>query len=146
VPNLSLSFNVLAGIALMIPLSKKYYFESVLAFIAAAALGALFVNVHILPYVFVTGSYTIAAVFLYEKRVKAFIAVPVAAAYSILAFFILWKAGVLFLELSKLRLNLNSTLLYVVMNAVFTAAFIVYHYLIIWIYKFIGPKINRISK
>ncbi|MBO7156123.1 MAG: hypothetical protein J6V83_01830, partial [Clostridia bacterium] len=60
VPNMSLSLNVLAACGIIIPLTQKYYREAILAYVAVSALGAIFANIHILSFVLIGGSYTIA--------------------------------------------------------------------------------------
>ncbi|HOB64716.1 MAG TPA: hypothetical protein PKH08_06145 [Clostridia bacterium] len=148
VKNLSLSFNVLAGVGLLLPLSQKYYKESVLAYVAAAALGAVFTNINVLPFVMVTGLYTIAAVLLYDKKVKWVITVPACAAYGCLCFFILYKlASLITLDIVKLKLGgLSPASLYVILNAVFLLALAAFHALIIWINNYLSKLLKKVIK
>ena len=71
IPNLSLSFNLLASVGIMLPLTQKYYREAILAYVAVCALGGIFANIHILPFVLVGGAYTIATVAMVITRIKS---------------------------------------------------------------------------
>lgn len=148
IKNLSLTFYVAAAIGLMLPLSQRYYKEAALSYVAVSAIGAIFTTVYILPFVLVTGLYTLAAVIAYEKNVKTVIVIPVAAAYSVLTFYIFYSlTGLLFIDLAKLKIaSLGGTAEYILLNALYTAAFIVYHFLILWVYRYLKPIIAKIVK
>lgn len=148
IPNLSLSLNVVAALGLLIPLSQKYYKEAALAYIAASALGAIFTNIHILPFVMITGLYTLAAIILYDKKVKLYITIPVCAAYGCLCFFILYKlAAIIAIDIARLNLGgLSPAGLYILLNVVFVAALAAYHLLIIWLNGYLTKLVAKIIK
>lgn len=148
IPNLSLSLNVAAALGLLIPLSQRYYKEAGLAYVAAAGLGAIFTNVHILPFVMVTGLYTLAAVIMYDKNIKLYITVPVCAAYGCLCFFILYKlVSLIAIDLAKLKIEgLSSWMVYLLLNTVFLAALAAYHFLILWVNGYFSKLVAKIIK
>lgn len=148
IPNLSLSLNVLAGVGLLVPLSQRYYKEALLAYVAAAGLGAIFVNIHILAFVLVTGLYTVAAIYANDKKIKLYIVIPAGIAYGCLCFFILYSAtSILAVDFAKLNIGgLSSTAAYILLNAVFIAALAVFHLLILWINAYLDKIVKKIIK
>ncbi len=148
VPNLSLSFNVLAGVGLLVPLSQKYYKEALLAYVAASGLGAIFVNIHILAFAMVTGLYTIAAVYAYDKKIKFYFVIPAGIAYGCLCFFVLYSVtALLAVDFEKLDIgNLSATAAYLVLNAVFIAALALFHLLMLWLNAYLNKAIKKIIK
>lgn len=148
IPNLSVSLNVIAAIGLLIPLSQKFYREAALAYIAAGGLGAIFTNIHILPFVMVTGLYTLFAIITYDKKVKWWITAPIGFVYGCLCFFILYQVtSLIALDLTKLKMgNLSPAAVYIILNAVFLIALAVYHFLILWINAYLNKLIAKIMK
>lgn len=148
VPNLSLSLNVLAGVGLLVPLSQKYYKEALLAYVAAAGLGAIFVNIHILAFVMVTGLYTVAAVYANDKKLKLHIVIPAGVAYGCLCFFVLYSAtSLLAVNFEKLNVgNLSPVAAYILLNVVFLVILAVFHLLILWINAYLDKIVKKIIK
>jgi len=148
IPNLSLSLHVLAGVGLLVPLSQKYYKEALLAYVAAAGLGAIFVNIHILPFVMVTGLYTVAAVFANDKKMKLYIVIPAGLAYGSLCFFVLYSAtSLLAVDFAKLNVgSLSATAAYLLLNATFVVALSIFHLLILWINAYLSKTVGKIIK
>lgn len=147
IKNLSLSFNVLAAAGLLLPLSQKYYREAVLAYIAVSGIGAIYTTVNILPFVLVTGGYTLFAVISYEKKLKPYIVYPVCAAYSALVFLVFYKlTGLLYVNLAAFKIDgWAPWAVYIVLNLLFSLFFFAYHFLIIWVYRYLKPVFDKIS-
>jgi hypothetical protein len=147
VQRMSLSFNVFAATGMMLPLVKKYYRESIIAYAVVVLIGALVTNIHILPFALVTGAYTIAAIIFYEKNVKFYFVLPIILGYSSLVFYFLYSlTSLLFIDLTKTSFaSLSPAIIYVLLNLVFILAFIVYHFAIIYVYKFIAKRLSAIN-
>ena len=150
VPNLSLSLNVLAACGIMLPLTRSYYREAILAYIAVCALGGIFANIHILPFVLIGGAYTIATVAMYNHRekVKWFISYPVKLVYACFVFFVLYYLTDIFVvNFDALNISMeNKALLYFILNLLFVAAFFVYDALLLWGYRWSIPYVQKILK
>ncbi len=89
---LSLTLNAVAAIAMAVPLTKKFYRESIIAYIAVSLLAFLTVGaVGSLPYILFGGSYTLFTVFMHNSNVKYLFTVPIKIAWVNLAFFLLYS-------------------------------------------------------
>ncbi|MDR0696085.1 MAG: hypothetical protein LBF68_00880 [Christensenellaceae bacterium] len=144
VQKMTLSLNVIAACGMMLPLIKKYYRESIIAYAVVVLIGALLTNIHILPFALVTGAYTIAAIIFHEKKVKAYVFFPIIIIYSSLVFYILYAlTKLLIIDFSKTNIaNLSTTFIYIIFNIIFIIVFIIYHFSIIYTYKFISSRLN----
>lgn len=145
VRNLSLSFTVLASVGVMLPLTKNYYREAILTAIASCVIGFFIANISILSYVLASSFYVIFSILWSNKRFNKIIGYCIKTAYSILVFFILYKAVNLitidFSMLPKLG-NLPQFALYLILNIVFTIAFLVYDIVLVQAYIYL-KKIVR---
>lgn len=151
VKTLTITFNVLAGIAIMLPLTQKYYREAILSYIAVCGLGAIFANISILSFVLVGGFYTILTVFLEDKsdKIKWYISYPIKIVYASFVFFVLYYlTDVLFIDFDAMGIviNMGEGLLYFVLNLLFVAIAIVYDFLLLWIYRWLQPLVEKITK
>lgn len=141
---LTLSFNVLATGGMMMILSKKYYKEAILSWVAVSVLGFFICNVGVLPYVMVGGAYTIFTVIWHEKGCKYIIGLPIKIAYSALVFFILYTfTKYLAVDLESLSFldGLSSGLIYFIFNLVFSFAFVLYDYVLVYCYKYLKERL-----
>lgn len=145
---LSTSFYVLAAFGLLLPLTQGYWKEAIFAYIAVSAIGAIYTGLYILPFVLVTGGYTVAAVAFRIKNVKPFIIYPVAVAYSCLVFWLLYQiTGVLFVDWEGFQIgSLAPGALYAIGNVIFSLVFVVYDICIIWAYKWLAPIVKKINR
>lgn len=148
ISQISLSMNVLAGVALILPLSQGYHKESCLAFVATSALGAIFANIHILPFVLGSGSFTLISILMYKKNISTAIKIVVDIVWAMLAFWILYKlVHLIIVDFSGYNIpQMSQTTLYIALNAVFVLAFIAYDFILIWIYKYLTPIITKITQ
>ncbi|MDR0854941.1 MAG: hypothetical protein LBN25_01075, partial [Christensenellaceae bacterium] len=90
VPVASLTFHILAASGVMLPLTQKYYKESLISYAAASGIGAIYMTVYILPFVLVTGLFTILALTAREKNVKRSFVYIGTVIYASLTFFFLF--------------------------------------------------------
>lgn len=150
IPNMSLSFNLLATVGIMLPLTQKYYREAILSYVAVCALGGIFANIHILPFVLIGGAYTIATVAMenHKDKVKWFISYPIKVVYACFVFLVLYYlTDIFFINFSALNINLeNKGLLYFLLNVIFVAVFIIYDALLLWGYRWSIPYVERITR
>ncbi len=146
----SLAFNALAVVGMLLPLSQKYYRESILAYVAVCSLGGIFANINILPFVLVGGAYTIATVYMDEKRdkFKPIYAYIVKVAYSCFVFCVFYYlTDILVIDFQKLGVTVeDKALTYVVLNIIFTCLFIAYDAFLLWSYKYYIPLVDKITK
>ena len=145
----SITFNILAAVGLMLPLSQKYYREAILAFVAAGGIAAIYATIYVLPFVMVTGSYTIAAIIFYEKKVKKIITYPIIAIYASFVFFVFYRllSFIFFPSLGFINdINMPAAGLYALLNFVFIMLFVLFDFGVVYLYKNLTPVINKITK
>ncbi len=146
---MSLTFTVLTAVGIMIPLSKNYYREAILASIVVGVAGFFIANLRIIPFLLASGLYVVLSVFLHNKKVNQIITFVAKIAYSCLVFFICYKLiNVISVDVSKISFlaNFNQTGLYAILNLVFSLAFILYDFLLIKGYEYSKTIINKIIK
>ncbi len=138
--NLSLSFTVLAAAGILLPLTKNFYREALLSSIAVSVIGFFIANLSIIPFVTVSSFYVVFTIFCYNKKFNKTIILIIKIAYSLLVFFLLYyvinEIVINFDKLSFLS-TIEPWILYIILNAVFTAAFIAYDYLLIKGYEYL---------
>ena len=80
----TLGFFAAAGLVLMIPLHRKYYFSSVFAYAVSAGLSVLVGDIaSVMGYILYFGPVTIALGIIVNKNVKWWIAIPFEIAYAV---------------------------------------------------------------
>ncbi len=148
VQSISLSMNVLAGLTLILPLSQDYHKESVLAYVAISALGAIFANIHILAFVLGSGIFTLISILTYKKKISTIIKIAIDIVWGIFVFWMLYElVQLITVDFSNYDIGeISKTTLYIILNAIFIVAFVLYDYLIIWIYRYMQPIISKIIK
>ncbi len=147
IPNVSISFNVLACLGTMIPLTKGYYRESALASIAVIVLGAILVNIYVVPYAVVGSLYTICTLLLYNKEVKYAYTLPFKVAYAVGSFYLFYQLFALItVNLEKLTVlrDLAPTQLFWVLCAVWVIIFVAFDVLLINLYKYIKVRFKSV--
>ena len=134
----------------MLPLTQKYYREAILAYVAVCALGGIFANIHILPFVLIGGFYTIVTVVMedHKEKIKWYISYPIKLVYACFVFFVLYYlTNIFFVNFEALKINLeNKALLYFLLNLIFVLAFFVYDALLLWGYRWAIPYVNKITR
>ena len=150
IPNMSLSLNVLAAVGIALPLTQKYYREAILAYVAVCALGGIFANIHILPFVLIGGAYTILTIFMDDKKdkIKWYFAYPIKLVYACFVFFVLYYLTNIFIvNFEALNISTeNKGLLYFLLNLMFVCIFFIYDALLLWGYKWSVPYVERIVR
>ncbi len=131
----SLSCYVLSSIGIMLPLTKKYYREALLASVAVSVIGFFIVRLSIIPFVMASGFYVVLSIFLYQKRFNRWIGYGIKFLYAGLIFFICYKLVTLItIDFSKLPildgLDGSGAGFYAILNLIFAFAFLIYDFLL----------------
>ncbi len=144
---LSISFNVLATLGLMLPMSKKYYKEALAGYIAVCALGFLFVNINILAFVFLGGLFPLIVIFFSQKaisRKKRYIVYAIFAIFSFFIYFIVFKT--MFFELlSTFKLE-KKLWLYPIANAIYFGVLLLYEMILLMVFQEVEKLLKRIRR
>ncbi|MCR4662208.1 MAG: hypothetical protein K5765_09475, partial [Clostridia bacterium] len=119
---LTLSFTVFSSCGIMIPLAMYYYKESIFSAVVTIALGAIFANIKILPYVLASGVYVVITTIMHDKKLNIFLSYFIKLVYFCFVFFVLYKlTGLFVVNIEKISFlqNLSQAWLYVVLNIIF---------------------------
>lgn len=146
VKNLSLSFNVLSSIGIMLPLTKSYYREGLLAAISVSIIGFFIVNIGIIPFVMASGFYVVFSIFCYNKKFNKILIMAIKIAYSLILFYVFYKLiSAIAIDFGKLKFlnEIPKNLIYFVFNMVFSVAFVCYDYLIIKGYIYLKRRLYK---
>lgn len=145
----SISLNIIAAFGIMIPLTKEYYREAILSYVAVCLLGGIFANIHIIPFVMLGGFYTILTIAFHNKKIKLNIIsmVIIKILYSCLVFFILYYVTkIFFIDLAMIGIKLIGPWLYIVLNVLFSIVFMLYDILLTYAYKLIKEIVEKIVR
>lgn len=140
IKNLSLSFTVLSAVGIMFPLTKKYYREALLSSIVVFVIGFFIANLSIIPFAMVSSFYVVFTIFCYNKNFNKIIILIIKIAYSLVVFFILYYLiNEIVVSIDKIIFfgSLPPWALYVIVNILFTLAFVAYDYLLIKGYEYL---------
>lgn len=149
ISNLSLSFTALAALGVLLPLTRKYYSESLLCCLAAGIIGFFIANIRIIPFLTVSSFYVVFSVLWYNKKLSRIIGYVIKILYSIFVFYILYKlTSLIVVDFSKLKFlaKMDRTLLYVLLNLVFSFCFVIYDILLLELYKYLSKTVTKILK
>ena len=145
----SISFYVLSAAGVMLPLTKKYYREALLTAIAVGVAGFFIVNMHIIPFVMASGFYVVFTIFWLEKNLNRILGYAIKFVYSCLIFFVCyWAVKLLSVDVTKITFlqNLTPAGLYILLNGVFSAAFLLYDFLLEKGYEYLTKLVDKIIK
>lgn len=144
---LKLALRILTIMGIMLPLTKEYYKEAFLAYIAVIAMGAIFINIKIVGFAFLGGLYTIIAVYLEKNsnKIKWFYAVGIKIAYATALYWILFGIINIFFKISKLGYLWNPVATYVMGNLIFIGLFLMYDKLTIISFEAFERLMAKIS-
>ncbi len=148
VPNMKLTFTVLASLGTIVPMSKGYVKEACESSIAVIILGAIITTTTVLPYVLVGSFYTILTILAYQKKVKLYIQIPLKILYATLVFYVLFSlANTLVVDIDKISFlqNLSDTEIFIVFDIVFVIAFLVYDYIELKLYEYIKERLKKLN-
>ncbi|MEG2450208.1 MAG: hypothetical protein RSB09_00590 [Clostridia bacterium] len=137
----TIAFFVAAGIALMVPISKKYYLSAFFAYIASSALAFAIVGdiVAIVGYVAYFGPMSIFTAIIYDKKIKWYFAYPFKVLYINGALALMYfVCGTIMID-SKIIETLN----YAIIAVVGTIALLVVDIVMQMVYKYIVPRVSR---
>ncbi|HHU43216.1 MAG: hypothetical protein QM214_01815 [Bacillota bacterium] len=142
---LNITFNALAAAGTLVPLAKKHYKEALLGCVAVSLIGFFIVNISVIPFVLVGGFYTVFTVFWSDKNYSYLKSLPIKFSYSVLVFFILYKLiSLISVDPSKIALlkNINAVALYLILNIVFSALFLVYDRALVYFFNYLKKRIK----
>jgi len=151
IKNLSLSFTVLSAVGIMFPLTKKYYREALLSSVVVSVIGFFIANLSIIPFVTVSSFYVVFSIFCYNKKFNKLLILAIKIIYSLVVFFVLYyiinEIVVNFDKITFLK-NLPPWTLYIIINIIFSVAFVLYDYILIKGYEYLknmlfGSKRNN---
>lgn len=144
IQNISLTLYVIASVGVMIPLAKNFYKEGFFSVVAVIILGAFFVNIKILPYALVTGTYTFVTLYISNKlKLKIQLVAIIKILYASFVFFILYfVAKLITIDLSAYNLKLDQTVIYILFNCVFVVAFIAYDSLVFFGFDYLKKRLR----
>lgn len=143
---LTLSFYVLCACALIVPLTKKMYKESILTFIAVSIL-SFFIGLtpECFVYMLIGGAYTLISVLTWEKKLTPIVAYPIKILWTNLSFFILYLFFKEFVTIDLSSFGIDSVPIWVYPIAI-TIITIVYDLLLRYLYISLGKLSDRIFK
>lgn len=147
----SLSCYVLSAVGIMLPLTKNYYREALLASVAVSVIGFFIVRLSIIPFVMASGFYVVLSIFLYKKRFNRWLGYGIKFLYSGLIFFICYKAvSLITVDFSKLPifgdLDANGAVVYLILNLIFSFAFLLYDLLLEKGFDYLSKLTEKIGK
>lgn len=145
---MKLTFTVLATVGTIIPMSRGYVRESALSSIAVIVLGAIIVQTAVIPYVLVGSFYTILTIWAKRKGIKFFFTLPLKVLYATLVFYIVYTiTGLLAIDLEKLVFldDFSSAAVFFVLDAAFVVAFLIFDFIVLELYVYIGKRLEKLS-
>jgi hypothetical protein len=145
----SVSLNVAASIGIMLPLAKYYYKEALLSSIAASVIGFFIVNINIIPFIIVCSFYVVFTILWHNKKFNKILGYVIKIIYSIFVFYILYSVvnliGIDFSILPQLS-TLPNYAIYLILNFLFSLAFIMLDVLFIQVYLYLQKQVNKAIK
>ena len=143
---LTLSFYVLSACALIIPLTKKMYKESVLAYVAVSLL-SFFIGLvpECFVYILICGAYTLISVLTWEKKVTPFISYPIKIVWTNLSFLVFYFFFKEFVTLDLTKFGIEEIAFWVYPVAI-TVITVIYDFLLKYLYLSLAKLSERIFK
>lgn len=149
IKNLSLSFNILASVGIMLPLTKNYYKEGILSSVASSVIGFFIVNIHIISFIVACSFYIVFTIFYYNRNYNKYLGYSIKFVYSVLIFYILYKLtnliAINFDKFPKIG-SLAPIWIYLLLNLVFSIAFLVYDFIIIQVFLYLKKIVAKTLK
>lgn len=144
---LKLVLRIVTVMGIMLPLTKGYYKEAFLEYIAVVAMGAIFINVKIVTFAVFGGLYTIIAVFLERNpmHIKWYVAYAIRIIYATIVFWILALVINMFFKLSDFGYLWNPYATYFLANLIFIGLFLLYDKVTILAFEKFARIIDRIT-
>lgn len=143
---LTLSFYVLASCALIMPLTKKMYKESILTFVAVSILSSILGLIpECLVYILISGAYTLISVIAWDKKVKPIFSYPIKIIWTNLSFlvFYFFFREFITIDLSQWGIETISFWIYPIVVTIIT---VVYDFLLRYLYLSLTKFSDRFFK
>lgn len=140
----TIAFFFAGGLALTIPLFKKYYFSSLSAYVVASLLAFAIVGdvIKIVGFIAYFGPISIISILMFEKKIKWYFAYPIKILYINGALALLYFAcNTLFIDA-----NLVADINYAIIALVGTLALLLLDFIEIMSYKYIVPIIGKVLR
>lgn len=143
---LTLSFYVLASCALIVPLTKKMYKESILTFIAVGILSFFLGLVpECLVYALICGAYTLISVILWKKNVTLVLSYLIKIVWTNLSFLVFYFFFREFVTIDLSQWGIDTIAFWIYPVAV-TIITVVYDFLLRYLYSSLAKISDRIFK
>ncbi len=151
---LTIAFNVIAALAINLPLTKGMWKGGIMAFVVSAIAGFLIVNIQALPFIMLFGSYAIVSWLLdfkfykVEKLPKAFkiiVIIIIKVGYYALMFWACWNLMGLVINTINLFGNKYEATFYVIWGVCFVV-FCIYDPFMRWVFKNECILVDKIIK
>lgn len=145
---MTLSFNAIAGVCLMLPLTKNYWKGGILSYVVVSILAFFIGNINSLPFIVFFGSYAVVQWLLdiklaskvNNKIIKYLIIWLIKLAYYEVAIAILWAfMKVLFAEMNFFGLEIT----YLLLSLGGIILFVLYDILMHFVYKNLKYLVDR---
>lgn len=150
---ISLSCTVLTSVGILLPLSKGYFRESVLAAIVVGVIGFFIVNIKIVPYAMASGLYVVLTVFLLlkfsDKVWKIVLSYLLKLGYSALVFWVCYSLiSVIAVDVTKIIFlqGIDGAVLYLLLNLIFSLSFLLYDFLLQKGYEYAKERVKKIGR
>ncbi len=137
----TIGFYVAACVALLVPLTNKYYFATICAYIASSLLAFAIVGdiFTIAGFVVYFAPISIASAIMFDKKVKWYIAIPVKAVYINLALaFLYYVAGTIMISA-----DVMDKVPYYLVAIVGTIILLAIDFVVDYVYKTMKPIVSR---
>ena len=154
VPVMTIAFNVMAAMAVNLPLTKNMWKSGILAYVAAAGLGFLFVNIKALPFIMLFGVYSVLSYaldfkFFAIEKLPKWLKILIITVIKIGFYFLMFWACYKLMGVALDTVNIfgkDFSLNFYILWGIGFSAFCIYDPLMRWVFKCERNLINRIVK
>ncbi len=138
----TIAFFIAAGLALMVPLTKKYYLASVFAYIASSALGFLIAGdvYTVAGYIVYFGPMALISGLFFNLKVKWYFQLPIKLAY------INGALALLYFVLHTIVINVNAVIPFYLVAIVGSVILICIDFVVQFIYSRLIPIVGKILR
>ena len=137
-----ISFYVLAGLVLLLPLTSGSLWACAMSYLAGGALGLIFSVVGVLPYAVIFGLQIFLFGVCLKYRVKPIVSLPVKGVLFVPALYLVFSVyGISSIENLFLRIGIPYKFLYVVL--ILTPIYLAYDYALKYIYGWLRRRMKK---
>lgn len=140
-----ISFYILAGLCLILPLTVDSLWACFMAYVAGGALGLIFSVVGVLPYVLIFGLQTVLFGVCIRFKIKPYVYLPVKGGLFVGALFVVFKIyGLASIQGIFERVGIPFKFLYLAL--ILTPFYVAYDYCFKYIYGWIKRRLSKVTK